>query len=49
MKTYTLEEISEMYLYYFNSSRTLDHMAEYYGISIEVAEGIIALGRELHR
>ena len=47
MKTYTLEEIQEMYLWYFNSSRPLSVMAEHYGISIEVAEGIIILGRGL--
>tara|TARA_R110002012_G_scaffold106399_1_gene247670 strand:- start:1843 stop:2001 length:159 start_codon:yes stop_codon:yes gene_type:complete len=47
MKTWTLEEIQEMYLDYFNNFLTVGVFAEHYGISKEQAEGIISLGRTL--
>ncbi len=47
MKTWTLEQIQEMYLDYFNNFLTVGVFAEHYGITKEQALGIISIGQSL--
>lgn len=45
----SLEKLNEIYLDYFNNFLTVEGFANYYGLTLEVADLVIQAGRKAHK